>query len=136
MNTITFDKDIKVVYIKAVQFPEGILEAFAKLKALIPKMAERKLFGLSRPEHGRIEYKAATEEDFPGEAEALHADVLSIKKGNYTSVTIMNYMKQMESIGKTFHEMLQHPGIDPDGYCVEWYISETEMKCLVRLADQ
>jgi hypothetical protein len=136
MDIVSFDKDISVVCVKASRFPEGVLEAFAKLKALIPKMAERKLFGLSRPEHGTIEYKAATEEDYPEEAEALHAESLCIKKGNYISVTIMNYMKQMESVGKTFKDMLEYPGLDPNGYCVEWYISETEMKCMVRLADQ
>jgi hypothetical protein len=137
METITFNKDIKVFYITAKSFPDGVLEAHQKLHALIPFSTERKYFGLSRPENGgQIIYKAAAEELQPGEGEKLNCETLVLKKGDYLSVTIHDYMKDIPSIGKTFEKLTTQPGIDPQGYCVEWYISDKDLQCMIRLADK
>lgn len=134
METFTLEKDIKVIYNTAKSFPEGILEAHEKLHSLVSFSTDRKYFGLSRPENGgAIVYKAAAEELAEGEAVKAHLDTMIIKKGNYISMTIHNYMKDVPAIGKAFEELLTHPDIDPDGYCVEWYLSDKDVKCMVRL---
>jgi hypothetical protein len=62
METIILDKDIKVFYVTASTFPEGILAAHQTLHAKIPYSTERKYFGISRPENnGKIVYRAAAE---------------------------------------------------------------------------
>ncbi|MGZ3749781.1 MAG: transcriptional regulator [Mucilaginibacter sp.] len=133
METITLKNDIKVFYVTAKSFPEGIPEALEKLHALIPEPGDRSFFGLSRPEQGPIVYRAAAEEIEPGEAEALKCRTIIIKKGNYISLTIHDYMNNLMQIGCSFRDLLAHPGLDPDGYCVEWYLNDKEMKCMVRL---
>jgi hypothetical protein len=93
-----------------------------------------KYFGLSRPENNSgIVYKAATEETFEGEAEKYNCETLIIKKGNYVSIVLNDYRKNLSSIGLAFKELLSHPNIDPQGYCIEWYLSEKEVNCMVRL---
>jgi predicted transcriptional regulator YdeE len=136
METITIDKDIKVFYVPAKSFPDGIMEAHQKLHSIVPFSTSRRYFGISRPENGVIIYKAATEEVNPGEAEKYNLDTIALKKGKYISVTINDYMKDIQSIERAFKELLANPEIDPQGYCVEWYLSDKDVRCMVRLKDK
>ena len=136
METIAIDKDIKVFYVTATSFPDGIMEAHQKLHSRVPFSTNRRYFGISRPENGVIVYKAAAEEINRGDAEKYNCDSLTLKKGNYISVTIHDYMKDISSIGKTFQKILSDPNIDSEGYCVEWYLSQKDVRCMVRLKDQ
>lgn len=134
METIIQDKDIKVFYIQATSFPEGALPAHEKLHTIVPFSKERKYFGISRPENNMdIVYKAATEETFHGEAEQYDCKTLILKKGKYISMIVKNYTADIASIGKAFDKLLKQPDLDPQGYCVEWYLSEKDVQCMVRL---
>jgi len=133
MEIITIDKDMYVIYMEAASFPDGVLDAHQKLHALIPFSTERKYFGISRPENGMIVYKAAAEEKHTGEAKELNCETIILRKGRYVSLTITNYMKDLQSIGQAFNELLTTPDLDPEGYCVEWYFSDTDVKCMIRL---
>lgn len=42
-------------------------------------------------------------------------------------------MDDIPAIGKAFKELLAIPGIDPEGACVEWYLSNKDVQCMVRL---
>lgn len=133
METIKIDNDIKILYITATSFPDGVMEAHQQLHALVPDIAVRRSFGLSRPENGgKIVYKAAAEEMLPGEAKKLKCDTMVIKKGNYACIIINNYMNNVTAIGNAFQHLITLPDIDPQGYCVEWYL-EKDVKCMVRL---
>ena len=134
METINLENDIKVFFVTADSFPEGIMEAHKKLHTLIPISESRKHFGISRPENGVIVYKAAAEEINPGEAEELNCNSLVLKKGQYICITVNDFMKDIPAIGNAFHELLKNPGIDPEGYCVEWYLNDKDVKCMIRLA--
>jgi hypothetical protein len=134
MENFTLEKDIKVFYITATSFPEGIMEAHEKMHALVADKKGRRFFGISRPENkGAIVYKAAAEELQEGEAEKLNCESMMILKGEYIGTTILNYPKDVQSISKAFDKLLRHPGLDPYGYCVEWYLNENDVRCMVRL---
>lgn len=135
ITTEKFDNDIKLIYVTAKSFPDGILEAHQKLHSVVAFSPERKYFGLSRPENGTIVYHATTEQIDKNEAEDLNCDALILKKGKYISTTIHDYMKDIQSIGRTFEQLLTQPGLDPEGYCVEWYISDKDVKCMIRLEE-
>ncbi len=94
-----------------------------------------KFYGISRPERGTIEYKAAVEELYQGEAEKLQCETMILKKGKYISLTISDYAKDMQSFGRAFSELLTNPAIDPEGYCVEWYFNDKDVKCMIRLKE-
>jgi hypothetical protein len=112
------------------------MDAHNKLHALVPFSPDRKYFGISRPENGAIVYKAAAEEINPGEAEKFNCDSLVLKKGKYNCLTIHDYMKDIPAFEKTFKKLLASPGLDPNGYCVEWYFTDKDVKCMVRLKEE
>jgi hypothetical protein len=134
MEKIRIEKDINVFYVTAKSFPEGIQEAHQKLHALIPFSNDRKYFGISRPEQGSgIIYRAAAEELEQGEAERFKLETLVLKKGDYMSITIKDYAKDIMSIDRAFKELLALPDLDPQGYCVEWYYHGKDVRCMIRL---
>lgn len=109
------------------------MAAHQKLHTLAPFSQERRYFGISRPEEkGNIVYRAAAEEKTEGEAAKLNCEELVIKKGQYTYMTINDYMNNIQKIGKAFNELTALPDIDPEGYCVEWYLNEKDVRCMVR----
>ena len=56
-----------------------------------------------------------------------------LKKGEYHSMVILDFLEHIEKIGEAFHEILQKPDIDPNGCCAEWYLSEKEVRCMVHM---
>ncbi|PWT71312.1 MAG: transcriptional regulator [Bacteroidetes bacterium] len=132
-ETINLDKDISTVCVTAKSFPDGVIAAYDELTKVVPDAKSRKIFGLSRPEKGMITYKAAAEEKNPQEAKDLHLEEIIIKKGKYISSIIKDYMKNITAFGKTFQELLTTPNLDPEGYCVEWYFNENDVRCMVRV---
>ncbi|NBA86482.1 transcriptional regulator [Emticicia sp. CRIBPO] len=136
METTNFEEDITIMYKTAGSFPEGVMAAHEALHAFVPFSTDRKYYGVSRPENGySIVYRAAAEELSPGEAASLQLDTLVLKKGRYISLTIEDFMKDVQSVGRAFRELLEQPGIDPQGYCVELYYNEKDVKCMIRLED-
>ena len=135
MKAITFNNDIKVFYITAASYPEGIMDAHEKLHALIPFSTDRKFFGISRPENGEIVYRAGVEEDSPGEANKFKCNTLILKKGNYSCITIRDYKQNLNAIAETFETLLKQPNLDPVGYCVEWYFNDKDVRCMIRLEE-
>ena len=133
MKIINMAEDIKVFCVTATSFPEGILDAHEELHARVPFSEDRRYFGISRPEKGIIVYKAAAEELEKDQSENIDFESFTIEKGKYICLTISNYMKDLESIGKAFEELTANPDIDPNGYCIEWYYNETDVNCMIRL---
>ncbi len=74
-------------------------------------------------------YKAAAEK--LEKDEALHIDCESfiIKKGNYRNITVYNFKNSSHVIEISYSD------IDPNGYCIEWYFNDEDVKCMVRLRD-
>ncbi|EKE29185.1 MAG: hypothetical protein ACD_2C00210G0013 [uncultured bacterium (gcode 4)] len=42
-------------------------------------------------------------------------------------------MTEMESIWRVFNMLLENTAKDPDWYCLEWYLSKNEVRCMVPL---
>jgi hypothetical protein len=132
MENYLLNNDINVICVTADSFPDGILPAFEKLHQLVS--ANRRSYGISRPgKNGTIIYKAGAEELVEGEAEKLHLEKFVLKKGNYISIDITDFMKNIPAIGQAFEQLLVDTRIDPEGACVEWYFNEKDVKCMVRI---
>ena len=136
MELFTLENDIKVFCVSASSFPDGVMAAHQQLRSLVPFSKQRKYFGLSRPEQGGgIVYKAAAEELETGEPGKYGCEAMTIKKGTYRSIIIRNYMQDIPAIGSAFRELLEYHDHDKDGYCVEWYLNEKDVQCMVRIAN-
>ncbi|MBS1584951.1 MAG: transcriptional regulator [Bacteroidetes bacterium] len=134
MEQFHLERDIHLICVQASSFPHGVGEAHQKIHAAVPFGSGRRYFGISRPENGgSIVYKAAAEELHSGEAEQLGFESFTVKKGAFVSITLHDYVKDTPAIGKAFHLLITQPGIDPQGYCLEWYVSDAEVRCMVPL---
>ncbi len=134
IEAYTFDTDIPVICITATGFPDGVLAAHQKLHTLVAGRGKRKYFGISYPEEaGNIIYHAAAGAIVAGEAAALHCSSFTIRKGSYNSIFIQDFMTDIPAIGNAFRQLLALPGIDPNGYCLEMYEGENDVRCMVPL---
>lgn len=133
MKKYNLDQDLKIFYVTASSFPQGIPAAYQELGKRVPLSIGRTLYGISRPEGGPIIYRAGVEESYEGEAEKYGCDSLILKKGTYISSVMKDYMKAPELIGCEFKALLDSPGLDPEGYCVEVYLSNVEVRCMIRM---
>ena len=136
METIIIENDIRVMYVTAEDFPKGIPETYKKLHDLIPNVDDRKYFGISYPnESGKIIYKAAAEELEEDEADKYGLESFTIKAAKYLCIEIKNFKEDEMCIGTAFQKLIHQPGIDPQGYCLEWYLNYTDpdVKCMVGL---
>ena len=135
METMNIEKDIKVYFIDAKSFPEGILEAHEKLHSIIPFSKERRYFGISRPEKDVIVYKVAAEVLETDHEKEINCHSMIIEKGRYRCITISNFMEDNQGIEKAFNQLITFDDINPNGYCIEWYFNDNDVKCMVRLKD-
>jgi hypothetical protein len=135
MEQIQLYEDITVYFIQATSFPDGVLAAHEALHAMHAYDPKRRYFGVSRPEHGKINYKAAAEEMNPGEYAGKGLGSLTIPKGTYQCVLIRDFMKNIPAIAHTFTDLILTPGLDPKTWCVEWYQGMNDVLCMVRMRD-
>lgn len=130
------ESDILVMCITATSFPDGVMDAYKKLQSLVKDSNQRRYFGISHPnKDGVIVYKACAEQRYAGEADKVGIESFTIKAGNFTSFYIEDHMKDPQSIGDAFQELLKNSDIDPQGYCLEMYkdFEDKDVLCLVPL---
>lgn len=133
MEKYNLQEDVKVYCTTAKSFPHGIQEAFITLEKLLSKEG-RTFYGVSyKSTEGFLIYKAAVSESFEGEAEKYGFESLTIRKGEYLIETIIDWRKKIETIGMTFKTLLADPRLDRTSPCVEWYKSDNEVMCMVKL---
>ncbi|MES2681413.1 MAG: transcriptional regulator [Bacteroidota bacterium] len=134
MEKYVLTVDVKTFCITAVDFPNGIVAAFQALEQLHPSICERPFFGISfEKKTGEIVYKAAVEEKYEGEAEKYGCETFVIKKGEYLAETIIGFMNDIRSIPDAFQRLTTATGADKSFPCVEWYKSDKELLCLVKI---
>jgi hypothetical protein len=135
MEIFVIEEDINVLCQQADSFPQGVMKAHKILRNELPDTDKRKFAGISHPDKsGAIIYKAAAEALYDNEAEQTGFESFTIKKGKYISEFIPDFCDDTSTIGKTFKSLLAYPGIDPNGYCLEIYTSDKDVRCMVPLA--
>jgi hypothetical protein len=136
MEKYFIENDIKVICETAETFPNDVMKAHQALHSKLSSGDKRRFFGISRPEENyKIIYKAAAEVLPSDDINALGGETFVIKKGVYISEFIPNFMSNVSQINITFQELLKDPQIDPNGYCLEIYEGETDVRCLVGLIE-
>lgn len=129
-----FPKDMKVVYVEAKSFPEGIEEAFDRLKEKIGHIKRLSYFGISNPEAGKgIVYRAAAATMPEVNADELGLGELTVKGGNYYSVELADISQDVSQISEAFELILSKPDIDPKGMCIEVYdhFNFNKVECII-----
>ena len=134
MEKYRLSTDMKLFCVTAKSFPDCVKEAFDTLEDKLATLEGRVLYGLSYATvQGDIVYKAAIMEVFEGEGERYGFETFVLKKGEYLTITIMDWSEKAQSIPRAFNILLRDPRLDPSYPCVEWYKSEEELMCMVKL---
>ena len=133
MEHVNLAEGIEVYSMPAKSFPDCVLEAHQALHGIVPFDGKRNYFGLSRPEHGTIVYKAAAEV-LPSDPAFSELARQTIPEGEYLGIRVEDFRNDIKAIGEAFQELIHRPGIDPEGYCVEWYQNNDTVVCMVKLA--
>lgn len=131
MQTLELENDIHLCCVKAVSFPQGIMPAFGELQRLAPASATCTHYGISHGSASGIVYFAGADEA----TDELKKTGISftIKKGTYRAVDIPDFMRDPMQVGKTFQQLTALPELDPEGCCVEVYLNDTDVRCMVRV---
>lgn len=133
MERFVVEKDIPVMYVTADSFPDGIMAAHHTLHSIVTAR-DRIFYGVSFPNrNGVIIYKAGVEQLSEEEAKGLGLETYTIRQGKYNSIVLKDYFKRPEQIGEAFQQLLESPNLDPKGACVEMYIGERDVRCMVRV---
>lgn len=136
MKKYLIPQDILVMYIEALSFPDGIDNAFTALRKLIPTIERRRIFGISYlNSKGEIIYKAAVETSSIYEASQFGLNTFIIKKGTFMGLALENWRSQETKITQLFQKIIHQPNVLSTGYCLEEYINEQDMLCMVPLAE-
>jgi hypothetical protein len=135
MEKYTLENDVNILYVTAKSFPDGIQEAYDALDKKLGTTEGRTFYGISYMYDGKIIYKAAAAENFDGEGGQLGCETMTVKKGNYLTETILDWKENMPAFGPTFQKLLDTPQLDQNSFCVEWYKSDKEVMCMVKLVD-
>lgn len=126
------DHPIEVYTITATSFPEGVLEAHQQLHQLTRQDKTRSYYGISFPAgKGKIMYMAAASIQKNDIDELKKLNKFIIQPGYYVKVTIKDFRKNIEQIGKTFTALLQHPQLKQNGHCLEKYPNDNDLICMV-----
>lgn len=129
MQTLELENDIRLYCVKAASFPQGIMAAFGELQRLAP--SPRRHFGISHGSPEGIVYFAGTDE---ATDELKKTGIpFTVKKGTYRVVDIPDFMRDPMLVGNTFQQLTALPELDPEGCCVEMYMNDTDVRCMVRV---
>lgn len=141
MENFKLDNDIHLYCVKADSFPDGIEAAHKKLAAISMPDGTRSHFGVSYLYDDKILYMAGAELE-RGEKVPTGCETHTLRKGNYISIYIADFTKDITQIERAFKTLLEDPRIDENGCCAECYLPEgadietaLDIRCMVRLAD-
>ncbi len=134
MEKYILKEEVKIICVQAKSFPNGIQAAFNSLEKVFPDVMSRDFYGIScKNREGHIIYKAAVSELEDGEAEKAGLESFRVPKGEYLAETIVDWRKNVESIGDAFLRLLADPRLDTNFPCVEWYRSLDEVMCMIKI---
>lgn len=133
MKNIILSNDIKVYYIQAKSFPEGITDAFRALEKSGENFKDRPYFGISSMKGSEIIYRAGIQILNEEEEKKIGQNIFIIPKGEYSTMNIKNFRKNISEIAETFKVLLTTPGADMEFPCIEWYENHEDVLCMVKL---
>jgi hypothetical protein len=124
-------EDMTVFGVHVKTFPNGIKEAFDSLMSTFGN--NRSYYGISwLDENDSVQYYAMVPEAFNGEGDKYHYEKLILRKGEYHTETIYNWLSKLDSIKDVFHGLMPNNRPDKNHPCAEWYRSDDEMLCMIK----
>ena len=134
--TIVDLPDLNLMVVRADGFPSGIKTAWDTLESRLSSLKGRKFYGVSRCEGSKVAYFAGVVPVSDQEVQALGLSTMTITGGEYARAKLLDWSDHTEKIGQVFSELMRDFPMDPDGWALEYYRSQSELHLLVPLAAQ
>jgi predicted transcriptional regulator YdeE len=132
--TIVDLPDLRLMAVRADEFPSGVKAAWDKLESNLPSLKGRKFYGASRYEGSQMVYFAGVEVVSDAEVTAFGLPTIMVKGGKYARIKLLDWPKHTDEIGQIFGELTQHFAMARNGWALEYYRSQSELHLLVPLA--
>ncbi|QMU29023.1 DinB family protein [Adhaeribacter radiodurans] len=125
-------QDVDVFGFAVETFPEGIGEAFDALQEKLPAGDNRSFYGISECTPAGIVYLATVCQKTKDEPQKYGYTPYVVEKGDYLAVTVCDWLTKTSSIKDIFTKMFTDARSDRSKPCVEIYLNDDEMLCLVK----
>lgn len=137
MNEISIRQldSLKLMYVQAATFPDGIQDAWDKLEKTLATMKGRKFYGTSHYENGKMIYRACVIPVDDAEALKLGLKTFSIPPGKYAAAKLMDWSSQIPKIKEIFTELNNNYTANPDLPNIEFYKSSEEVILMLPILD-
>lgn len=132
MENYSVLENLQIYTIRAKSFPEDIGEVHHRLHKLLPPNLHRNYFGISRPENGKIIYKAGAEVFDNENIDLEILEPFTIQSGTYISILIKDFRNNLSQIDTAFKNLTSQKNIDPNGYCIESYFNSKDVRCMIK----
>lgn len=132
--TIVDLPDLRLMVVRADEFPGGIKTAWDRLESRLSSLKGRRFYGVSRDEGSQVAYFAGVVPTSDEEVTQLGFPTMMIKGGKYARAKLLDWSSQTEKIGQIFSELIRNFPMDPNGWALEYYRSQSELHLLIPLA--
>jgi hypothetical protein len=132
--TIVDMPDLKLMVVRAEEFPGGLKTAWDRLESKLSSLKGRKFYAASRYEGSQMVYFAGVVPASDEEVATLGLPTISVKGGKYARTKLMDWPKHTDEIGPIFSELTREFPMAPDGWALEYYRSQSELHLLIPLA--
>ena len=132
--TIVDFPDLRLMVTRADEFPSGIKAAWGRLESKLSWLKGRKFYGASRYEGSQMAYFAGVVPASEEEVKALGLPTMMIKGGKYARAKLLDWPNNADKIGQIFSELMRDFPMDPNGWALEYYRSQSELHLLIPLA--
>jgi hypothetical protein len=132
--TIVDLPDLRLMVSRADEFPSGLQAAWDRLESRLSSLKGRKFYGVSRYEGSQLAYFAGVVPAGDQEVQALGLPVMTIKGGKYARAKLLDWRSHTGEIKQIFNELTRDFPMDPDGWALEYYRSQSELHLLIPLA--
>ena len=130
----TISEDIKVFYVQAESFPDGIPDSFKKLHDITGGFAGRHMYGVTLCLTDKLVYRACIKENFKDEGKQYGLPNYTIPKGDYLYTTLHNWQENLGQIPGIFDELMALPHVKKQSICLEDYTTNGTMLAMVQQA--
>jgi hypothetical protein len=131
--TIVDLPDLRLMVVGADEFPTGIKTAWDRLESRLSSLKGRKFYGVSRDEGSQVAYFAGVVPVSDHEVQALGLPTMMIKGGKYARAKLLDWSNHTDKIGQIFTELMREFPVEPNGWAIEYYRSQSELHLLIPL---